>query len=1056
MSKKYDIYSRKSIEGALKAWQKLEEMGEHPLAELNIVESERKANGYDETPAGYGLALRAVLRQAIESLKPSEARPIPATKNWRPHVILTEQYVKEGRRAVIADELLISPKSTYSKERNRAFDLLADKVREREQKWSPPKERFVAELSKQEEVVPKAKPTVPFMVPPMPSHTLIGRDQMLAGLRRRLFAGDSLALFALNGLPGVGKTALAIALAHDRQIREYFSDGILWAGLGRQPDLSSHFTTWGIALGMAPSRLGQLTTVEEQARAIHTVIGTRRMLLVIDDAWEINQALAFKLGGPNCAHILTTRLPDLAWDFAQEGARVVHELNEADSLALLGQFVPRLLTKQPEQARTLVKAVDGLPLALILMGRYLQKAIYLGRQDALPNLLEELQLVKTRLELTMPQSLLEKQPSLPFGVPISLLASIQISDHALEVPARQVLRGLSVFLPKPNTFSQEAALAVSAKPLPKLKILTEAGLLEKSGPTRYTMHQVIADYASFPPITPITPPELGGIKGGRRIKAGRESEAGQGSEGRQSEGRQIYHQRAAIYFADFAQRQSKEGYEQLDLEWQNIDHAMQWAYSNQLWPPLVDGVQGLTAPNLGVMGFMDARGHWNNVRELLKKALKGAQTLNDAPAEAAMLTKMGAFAFRQADFKPAEQDLTQSLSILEQLAESEEIMLHRTHCYEFLARLEMEREIEAAHEWIDRGLTELEGLESEAARYQKGYFNVLLSELNGRTGRFPEAIAAAEKGLALLPPAASSARVVAFIVLGNVYNEMNRVEKSIEYQKKGIEIAEKLGDSRRLATLWMNLGNNEGLLRSNLSAAMDSYQKALQLYQQLGYVKGECYVHENLGLLYIMSGEDEPAFSHLTRVIHLAETHDLISEEAFAKTNLAHLLICCGQLAEAKQILNQAHQICQKLELTSLLSSVLRWQAEIARLMADHDQALKLIEQSLQIARLGQRLLSEGIGCSIKGKILDGMAHFDEAQAAHQSSLQLLADQSPFDLATSQLAFGEHYVRRDGYLSERAKSLLTAALATFERIGAKRETALARKLFTGADVTRNQ
>src|SRR5689334_7919672 len=59
---------------------------------------------------------------------------------------------------------------------------------------------------------------------------LVGRDELLHRLKQQLCTGKSLALSALNGLPGVGKTALAVELVHDPDVRAHFHDGVLWSG----------------------------------------------------------------------------------------------------------------------------------------------------------------------------------------------------------------------------------------------------------------------------------------------------------------------------------------------------------------------------------------------------------------------------------------------------------------------------------------------------------------------------------------------------------------------------------------------------------------------------------------------------------------------------------------------------------------------------------------------------------------------------------------------------------------------------------------------------------
>ncbi len=365
-------------------------------------------------------------------------------------------------------------------------------------------------------IVPSSPPHVSVMVPSSPSASvrqesflvdpaipkmlnnaasLLGRAGLLAQVKQRLFEGDSLALTALNGLPGIGKTALAVALAMDQQVQAHFCDGILWAGLGLHPNRLGLLTRWGKLLGVVPSEVENSNSREVWSQALRVAISNRRMLLVIDDAWSAEDALALQVGGARCAHLLTTRLPPVAFAFAQQGAIVVPELQEADGLALLARFVPKLVQQDPAGAQTLVRAVGSLPLALTLMGKYLGAQAFTRQPRRMEAALAQLYDAKHRLGVSVPISLGERSPSLPEHIPLSLHAAIAISDQQLSPQAHATLCALSVFSPKPNSFSEEAALVVSQQPVEMLDALWDAGLLESCGPARYTLHQTIADYA---------------------------------------------------------------------------------------------------------------------------------------------------------------------------------------------------------------------------------------------------------------------------------------------------------------------------------------------------------------------------------------------------------------------------------------------------------------------------------------------------------------------------------------------------------------------------------
>src|SRR3954468_5011165 len=90
---------------------------------------------------------------------------------------------------------------------------------------------------------------VPFLAPPW-DRELVGRDQLLADLKKQLFAGGSKDIVALTHLPGVGKTSIALELAYDDDVIKPFDAGVLWAGLGRTPDLTVLLGRWARAVGM--------------------------------------------------------------------------------------------------------------------------------------------------------------------------------------------------------------------------------------------------------------------------------------------------------------------------------------------------------------------------------------------------------------------------------------------------------------------------------------------------------------------------------------------------------------------------------------------------------------------------------------------------------------------------------------------------------------------------------------------------------------------------------------------------------------------------------------
>src|SRR5947209_4942392 len=76
---------------------------------------------------------------------------------------------------------------------------------------------------------------------------------------------------------------IALALARHPQIQQHFQEGILWVGLGQQPPILETMHRWGELLGLSASEMASLTTLPKWTRRLRQQIGSRRMLLILDD-----------------------------------------------------------------------------------------------------------------------------------------------------------------------------------------------------------------------------------------------------------------------------------------------------------------------------------------------------------------------------------------------------------------------------------------------------------------------------------------------------------------------------------------------------------------------------------------------------------------------------------------------------------------------------------------------------------------------------------------------------------------------------------------------------
>ena len=204
-------------------------------------------------------------------------------------------------------------------------------------------------------------------VPPTVAN-YIDRPEAVRALRDTLFAADghrAIALTALEGMGGIGKTVLAQALFKDEVVRDAFPDGLVWITVGREPthDLDARLRQIASALGAAAD---ETVTPETLYR---TTIADKAALIVMDDIWSKADLDPFLAESPRSRFLFTTRDSAIA-RFTGAREHRVDLLDGPQARELLALWAGALAPA----ADDILRECGGLPLALSTVGALLRHA----------------------------------------------------------------------------------------------------------------------------------------------------------------------------------------------------------------------------------------------------------------------------------------------------------------------------------------------------------------------------------------------------------------------------------------------------------------------------------------------------------------------------------------------------------------------------------------------------------------------------------------------------------------------------------------------------------
>jgi DNA-binding SARP family transcriptional activator/Tfp pilus assembly protein PilF len=314
----------------------------------------------------------------------------------------------------------------------------------------------------------------------------VGRRAELASLDALLDGGaqgpTSVVISAVSGMAGVGKTALALHWAHRAAGR--FPDGQLYvnlrgydeAGVVSPSDALSGFLE---ALGVPHARIP--TDLEARTGLYRSLLASRRMLVVLDNARDSAQVRALLPGAGGCMVVVTSR-DRLGGLIAAECAAplTLGVLTVEESMSLLASRLgASRLASEPAAVAAIVEAAGRLPLALSIV------AARVATHPTFPlgAIAAELHSAEARLD------------ALADG---DVRRVFSWSYLALRNDAARLFTLLGLHPGPDLTAPVAAALAgvSTAAVTPRLRELTRLHLLAEHTPGRYAFHDLLRAYAA--------------------------------------------------------------------------------------------------------------------------------------------------------------------------------------------------------------------------------------------------------------------------------------------------------------------------------------------------------------------------------------------------------------------------------------------------------------------------------------------------------------------------------------------------------------------------------